>query len=55
MYSSYYRLRMRCLDKCLKSPVSEDPSTRYMVIGPKHFLNLKTSTFTIVIDHVGCN
>ena len=38
------------LDKCLKSPVSEDPSTSNMVNGPKHCWNLSDSTFTIVID-----
>ena len=38
------------LDKCLKSPFSEDPSTSDMVIGPKHCWNLNDSTFTIFID-----
>ena len=37
------------LDKCLKSPVSEDPSTNNMVNAPKHVLNLHHSTFIIFI------
>ena len=28
------------LDKCLKSPLSEDPSTSNMVDGPKHWRKL---------------
>ena len=38
------------LSKCLKSPVSEDPSTSDMVNGPKLCWNLNDSTFTIFID-----
>ena len=38
------------LDKCLKSPLSEDSSRSHIVNGPKHCWNLKDSTFTIVID-----
>ena len=38
------------LDKCQKSPVSEDPSTSNMVNGTKHRWNLNHSTFTIFID-----
>ena len=37
-------------DKCLKSPVSEDPSTSSMVNVPSHFWNLRQSTFVIFID-----
>ena len=44
-------LRKICLDKCLKSPLSEDPLTSNMVNGPKHCWNLNESTFTIFIDH----
>ena len=39
------------LDKCLKSPVSEDPSTSNMVNMPKHCRNLHHNTFIIFIDH----
>ena len=34
MHFRTYGLRTRWLDKCLKSPVSEDPSTGNMVNGP---------------------
>ena len=37
MYFSNFGLRKTRLDKCLKSPVSENPSTSNMVNGPKHF------------------
>ena len=46
-----YGLPKRLLDQCLKSHFSEDPSKINMVNAPKHFLNLKDSTFTIFIDH----
>ena len=38
------------LDKCLKSLVSEDPSTSNMGNGTKHCLNLKPSAFIIFTD-----
>ena len=38
-------------DKCLKSSVSEDPSTSNMVNVPKHCWNLHHSTFIIFIGH----
>ena len=38
------------LDKSLKSPVSENPSTSNMVNVPKHGWNLHHSTFIIFID-----
>ena len=44
-------LRKMWLDKCLKSSVSEDPSTRNMANGPKHCWSLNSSTFVIFIDH----
>ena len=50
MYFWTYRLRKSCLDKCLESPVYEDPSTSNMVNGPKHCRNLKDSTITIFTD-----
>ena len=37
MYFPNYGLRKMWLDNCLKSPVSEDPSTQYMANRPKHF------------------
>ena len=49
MYSWAYGLRKMWLDKCLKSPVSEDPSTSNMVNGAKHCWNLNESTFTVFI------
>ena len=39
------------LDKCLKSSVWDDPSTRNMVNGPKHLFNLITSSFALFVDH----
>ena len=39
------------LDKCLKSPVSEDPSTSNMVNVRKHYWNLHHSTFIIFLRH----
>ena len=50
MYFRPYGLRKTWLDKCLKSPVSEDPSTSKMVKGKKHCGSLYDSTFTIFID-----
>ena len=46
-----FGLRKKGLDKYLKSPVSEDPSTSNMVNEPKHICNLDGSIFTIFIDH----
>ena len=37
MYFSTYGLRKTWLDKCPKSPLSEDPSTINMVNGLKHY------------------
>ena len=39
------------LDKCLKSPVLEDPSKSNMVNGPKHCSNLHDSTFIIIKNY----
>ena len=50
MYFASYRLRNSCLDKCLKSPVSEDTSKSNMGNRTKHCLNLNNSTLTIFID-----
>ena len=45
------RLRKKWLDKCLKSPISEDPYTENMASLSKHCCNLNGSTFTIFIKH----
>ena len=37
MYFRKYAFRNRFLDKCLESPVSEDPWESNMVDGPKHY------------------
>ena len=50
MYFWTYGVRKTRLDKCLKSPASEDPSTSNMVNGPKHCSKLNEITFTIFID-----
>ena len=47
MYFWTYGHGKMWLDKCLKSPVSEDPLTSNMLNVPKHCLNLNDSTFTI--------
>ena len=51
MYFRNYRQRKTCLDKCLKTPVSEDVSTGDMVNSPKHWFNLNESAFIILSDH----
>ena len=43
------------LDKCLKGPVSEDPSTSNMVNVPKHRSHLDHMIFIIFIDHCQVN
>ena len=50
MFFRNYELRIRCLDKRLKSPVSDDSSTSNMVNGPKHCRILDDSTFIIFTD-----
>ena len=44
-------LRKTCLDKRLKSPIEEDPSTSNMVNRPKHYWNLNDRSVTIFIYH----
>ena len=51
MYFRSYGLRKTWLDKCLKSPVSEDHSTGNVLNGSKHYVNLNDSAFTILMDH----
>ena len=50
MFFCTYGLWKTWLDKGLKSPVSEDPSTSNMVNRLKHCPKLKDSTFIIFID-----
>ena len=50
MYFWTYGLRKTWLDKFVRIPVSEDPSTSNMVNGSKHYWNLNDSTFPIFID-----
>ena len=45
------RTPKKWLDKWLKPPVSEDPSTSKRVNVSKHCWNLNHSTFAIFIDH----
>ena len=55
MFFRKNRLRKTWLDKCLKRRVSEDPSIDNMANKSKQFCNLNGSTFTIIINHCGCN
>ena len=50
MYFWSYGLPKTLLDRCLKSVVSEDPTTSNMVNEPKQGSKLDDSTFTILID-----
>ena len=49
MYLRNYGLSKTWSGKCLKNPVSKDPSIGNMVNQPKQFLNLKDSTFAMFI------
>ena len=51
MYFRNYRLRKIWLDQCLKSCVSEDPSTDNMANESKHSSNLNESSFRTIINH----
>ena len=51
MYFRNYRQRKTSLDKSLKGPVWEHPSTYDMVNGPKRSFNLNESAFIILSDH----
>ena len=51
MYFRNYGLRKTWLDKCLKSPLCEDPSKDNMVNGSKHSFNINGSTFFIFINN----
>ena len=50
MYFWIYGARNTSLEKCLKSPLSEDSLKTDMVNGSKHCRNLNGSTFAIFID-----
>ena len=52
MYFRNYGLRKTWLDKCLKSPATEELQKVNVLNGPKHCFNLTASTFTIFIDHL---
>ena len=47
---SQLQSRKTVLDKCLKSPLSEDPSKSNMIKACKHCYNLNYSAFAIFID-----
>ena len=49
------RTAKKLSDKCLKSPVWEDPSTSNMVNMPNKFWNLRDIIFMIFIDHCQVN
>ena len=51
MYFRNYRLRKTWLDKRLKSPDSDEPSTDNKTNGLKHCCDLKERTFTMFINH----
>ena len=49
MYFWTYGLRKTWLEKCLKSPISEDPFKSNMINEPKRSSKLNDSNFTIFI------
>ena len=51
MYFRSYGLPKTWLDNCLKSPFSEDPPTRNMVNGLKHYWNINNRSFTTFFDN----
>ena len=55
MYFRKYGLWKTWLDKCLKRPVSEDPSKRNMGNAANHCWNRHSSTFLTFIDHFEAN
>ena len=50
MYCRIYRLQKMSLDKCLKSPVSEDDSRNNMSNMRKESLNMGHRAFGIFIE-----
>ena len=53
MYFLNYGVPKIWLDQCLKSPVSEYPSKSNMLNAPKHFSNLKDSSFYHIYRSLG--
>ena len=51
MYLTNYGFQKTLLDKCLKSRVSEDPSTSNMINAIKQSSYLNDTTFTMFIYH----
>ena len=51
MYFCNYGLRKTWLDKCLKSAVSQYPSTSHMENAPKHCSNLNDDSLTMFSDY----
>ena len=51
MYFRNYRPLKTCLDKCLKGPVWDEPSTCDMVNRPKHWFNIIHSAFITLSYH----
>ena len=51
MYFGNDGLRKRRFDKCLKSHISEDPSTSNTEEGPTHFSSVQDGRFIIFINH----
>ena len=51
MYFQNYGLTKKCLDKYLKSAISQYTSTRNIVNTPKNLSNYHGGTFIILIDH----
>ena len=49
------KIRLTWLEKCLKSPVLEDPLTSNMLNQPTHGWSLPESTFIIFIDNFQWN
>ena len=49
MYFRKYGRRKTWLNKCLKSPVSEDPSTGNLVNELNHFFHLNTAFFSYLL------
>ena len=49
MYFRNYGIPKTCLDQCLKSPVSEDPTKSNMVNEPKHCSNLKDTSLPYLL------
>ena len=52
MYFRNWGLRKTSLNECLKSPVSDDPSTSSMVNETKHCWNLNDTTFSNLLINV---